>query len=275
MNGSQQVTRAVVLARGLGTRMRRAAPGAQIDPAQAAVAETGLKAMIPVGRPFLDHVLGELADAGFRKICLVIGPEHDVVREYYGAKVRLDRLRVEFAVQAEPRGTADAVLAAEEWAAGEPFIVVNSDNLYSTEALAALRAAPAPALVGFDREALVRGGNVPAGRIASFALLDVDAEGFLRRIVEKPDAAERAALGAAAMVSMNCWLFDAGIFAACRAIPLSARGELELPMAVQWSIDRAGAKFVVVRSTAAVLDLSGRDDIPAVAALLSDRDVRL
>ena len=91
MNGSQEVTRAVVLARGLGTRMRRAAPGAQIDAAQAAVAETGLKAMIPVGRPFLDHVLGELADAGFRKICLVIGPEHDVVREYYGAKVRLDR----------------------------------------------------------------------------------------------------------------------------------------------------------------------------------------
>jgi glucose-1-phosphate thymidylyltransferase len=103
----------------------------------------------------------------------------------------------------------------------------------------------------------------------------VDAEGFLRRIVEKPDAAERAALGAAAMVSMNCWLFDERIFAACRAIPLSARGELELPMAVQWSIDREGAKFAVVRSTAAVLDLSGRDDNPAVAALLSDRDVRL
>lgn len=267
--------RAVVLARGLGTRMRRAAPGARLDAEQAAVAETGLKAMIPVGRPFLDHVLSRLADAGFRDVCLVIGPEHGVVREYYGGTVRPERLRVEFAVQEEPRGTADAVLAAEGWAGEEPFAVVNSDNLYPADALRALREAGAPALLGFGRDALVRGGNIPAERIASFALLDVDADGFLRRIVEKPSPEDAAALGGAAPVSMNAWLFDSGIFAACRAVPLSARGELELPHAVQWAIDRSGARFRVVPSSAPVLDLSGRDDVAEVAARLAGSDVRL
>ena len=63
-------------------------------------------------------------------MCVVIGPEHDVVRRYYTSEVTLTRISVDFAVQAEPRGTADAVLAAEAWTEGEPFLVVNGDNYY-------------------------------------------------------------------------------------------------------------------------------------------------
>ncbi len=48
------VSKAVVLARGLGTQMRREDAGAALDDAQAAVAARGVKAMIPIGRPFLD-----------------------------------------------------------------------------------------------------------------------------------------------------------------------------------------------------------------------------
>ena len=95
--------RAVVLARGLGTRMRKEAPGTQLDAAQAAAADKGLKAFIPIGRPFLDYILSGLADAGLTRLCVVIGPEHDVVRHYYGSEVTLTRISVDFAVQEEPR----------------------------------------------------------------------------------------------------------------------------------------------------------------------------
>ena len=74
--------KAVVLARGLGKRMRRE-DGTTLDRAQSSVAETGVKAMIPIGRPFLDYVLSALADAGYEEACLVIGPEHGAVRDYY------------------------------------------------------------------------------------------------------------------------------------------------------------------------------------------------
>ena len=80
---SIRTTRAVVMARGLGTRMRAGADAAALDPAQAAAADAGLKAMMPFGRPFLDFVLHDLAEAGIREVALVLGPEHDVVREYY------------------------------------------------------------------------------------------------------------------------------------------------------------------------------------------------
>src|SRR5512147_2227689 len=121
--------KAVILARGLGTRMRR--PGATtLDAEQAAAADAGLKAMIPVGRPFLDYVLSALADAGFRRACLVVGPEHGIVEARYGGDHRPSRLDVTFAIQQEAIGTANALLAAEDFAGGDEFVSINGDNYY-------------------------------------------------------------------------------------------------------------------------------------------------
>lgn len=271
------VTRAVVLARGLGTRMRRAdrIAEAALAPDQLAVADVGLKAMIPVGRPFLDYVLSGLADAGIEDVCLVIGPEHEQVRERYIEEVPPRRLRVHFAVQAEPRGTADAVLAAARFVEDRPFLVLNSDNYYPVAALRALRQAGPPSLLGFDRLGLVRGGNIDRARIAKFALLITDQDGLLRRIAEKPDEATMRTIGETAPVSMNCWCFPAEILAACRAIGPSERGGLELPHAVQHAIDVLGLSFRVVPCDAPVLDLSSRADIAAVKAALSTVEVAL
>src|SRR5262249_52525973 len=137
--GQGLIEQAVVLAAGRGTRMRAAA-SADLSPAQRAMAERGLKAMVPVGRPFLDYVLSGLADAGLHRVCLVIGPAHQEVRDYYTGPGRPVRVRLEFAEQLEPLGTADAVLAAEGFAGNAPVVVVNSDNLYPGSALQALRA---------------------------------------------------------------------------------------------------------------------------------------
>ena len=259
--------KAVVLARGLGKRMRQSDDTTRLDAAQEAAASTGVKAMIDFGRPFLDYVLSSLADAGLEQVCLVIGPEHGAVRDHYTRTAPPRRTRLFFAVQTEPRGTADAVLAAEEFAAGEDFLAINSDNLYPVSVLADLAALSEPGVALFEREALVAGSNIPAERIASFALSSVSMDGYLEAILEKPNAEEAAAFGPDALVSMNCWRFSPGIFPACRRAPLSDRGELEIPMAVREAM-AAGERFRVVRCRAAVLDLSRRADIPAVAERL-------
>jgi glucose-1-phosphate thymidylyltransferase len=174
---------------------------------------------------------------------------------------------VAFAVQREPRGTADAVLAAEEFAGGQDFLVINSDNLYPVSALAALAALSEPGAALFERDALIAQSNIPARRIASFAVCSVSADGYLEVIVEKPDAETLARLGPGAPVSMNCWRFSSAIFAACRRVPPSPRGELELPMAVREAMEQ-GVRFRVVRCREGVLDLSRRADIGAVAERL-------
>ena len=180
-------TRAVILARGLGTRMRKADDTAALDAAQSAAADSGVKGMIPIGRPFMDYLISALADAGFAEVCLVIGPDHAMVRDYYEREVVTSRVRVAFAIQQLPLGTADAVLAVESFAEGEPFVVINSDNYYPVEALAELHRRAAPALVAFARDALVSMGNVPPDRVARFGALEIDAGGFLQRIIATPE----------------------------------------------------------------------------------------
>ena len=273
MSATGTISKCVILARGLGTRMRTGDAGTPLDKAQSSAASSGLKAMIPVGRPFLDYVLSTLADAGFQQACLVIGPEYKLVREYY-TSVRPARINVSFALQAEALGTANAVLAAEQFAGADEFLTINGDNYYPVEALQALQRLGQQGTVLFEADALVHESNIPAERIREFAHAVIDPGGFLADLVEKPDNETAAKLAGPRLVSMNCWRFGPGIFPICREIPLSARGEYELPLAVKLAIHK-GIKFKAATCRAGVLDLSRRSDIASVADRLRNVKVHL
>lgn len=183
-------------------------------------------------------------------------------------------MRIDFAVQAEPVGTADAVAAGKDWAGDQPFTVLNSDNFYTPATVRALASAPAPATMAFERNALIAGSNIPADRINRFAVLDIDAAGHLRRIIEKPDNPEAYARDGRLFMSMNCFLFTPEIFTACEAIEMNpVRKEYELPSAVQYSIDRLGQTYAAVACRAGVLDLTGRADIEPVRRLLAGHEI--
>jgi glucose-1-phosphate thymidylyltransferase len=279
------IDKLVVLARGLGTRMRRADGAAALGRGQAAAADAGIKALIPLegqspenagsaGRPFLDYVLSAAAAAGYRRVCLVIGPEQEAIRRYYGQRAA-ERLAFSFACQREPRGTADAVAAAESFAGPDHFAVINSDTYYPVEALGGLRQASGCAVALFEHDAMLAGSNVPEERIKRFAVAKIDGRGCLERIVEKPDDATLAALPRPLWLSMNCWRFGPSIFTACRAIRPSPRGEFEIPDAVQYALGTLGETFHALRIRAPVLDLTGRGDIAPVAAILAGKEARL
>jgi len=248
---------------------------AALDAKQAAVAETGVKALIPIDRPFLDYVLSVLAEADYRRVCLVIGPEHHELRDYYGQRLKTKRLEISFAVQQRPLGTADALLAAEGFADGQQFAMINSDNYYPLEALGKLRQLSSAGAALFDRESMFAGSNIPSERLAAFAVVKLSRDGYLQQIMEKPDAQTLASLPEPLYLSMNCWRFTSAIFQACRSIRASVRGELELPDAVQYAIDQLGERFEVVPVKAAVLDLSYRSDVAPVAQKLAGVEVNL
>ena len=249
--------------------MRATDDAAPLTREQQQAAASGHKALMPIaGRPFLDFVLLGLADAGITDVALVVAPQHDEMRAAYPHDRGPADLRIAWLVQPEPLGTANAVLAARDWAGQDACLVMNGDNVYPTPALSALCALNGPGLAGFDREDLVATSNIPADRIAAFALLEMDAQGRLQAIVEKPGAAEVARAGAHALVSMNLWRFDARIFDACRDVPASPRGEFELPAAVMLARSR-GMALAVVRSLGPVMDLSRRGDVAEVTRRLT------
>lgn len=292
--------------------MRREAPGVQLEPEQRRMAARGLKGLIPIhGRAYLDYVIGAAADAGFDDVCLVVGPGPDPIADHY-ARVASHRVRLHFAVQPEPLGTAHALLAAESFAAGEPVIVINSDNYYPAPVLAALRTCAGNAIAGFRADTLTSRGNIPATRIAAYALAFANDDGELERIIEKPGStplhpggarfegrqtakpdtpppgggrlggaflAEPIPLEASpdpdAWVSMTCWRFGPRIFDACHSVDRSVRGELELVDAVSHAIDVLGERFTIIPVDEPVIDLSCREDIDSVSRWLRGHEVRL
>jgi glucose-1-phosphate thymidylyltransferase len=270
--------------------MRVQDPAAILTDAQRRAAETGHKALMPIhGRPFLDYVLSAIGDAGIEHIALVVAPDHDALRQRYERDAPPSRARVTFVVQAEARGTADAVLAVQPWTSGNPFLVMNADNLYPVAALRDLAALDEPGLPGFDADDLVRTSNIPRERIASFALIETDARGYMTSIVEKPQHPlhlqhplhdqhpqhDQHLLHDQhpphVRISMNVWRFDERIFDACRAVPRSARGEFELPEAVAVALVQ-GIRFRVIPARGPVLDLSRRADAADVERRLSGEE---
>ena len=272
VDGAAERTRvAVVLARGLGTRMRASSPaGSGLTSQQATAAASGYKALMPIGEHrLIDYSLSALVDAGIERAVLVVGPEHEDFRRHIDS-LELTRLTIDLAVQVNPLGTADAVLSAEAAVDGEPFLMVNGDNYYPRRVLRDLARHRGNALAGFDRAALVAESNIPAERIAAFALVRAR-DGALEEIVEKPPTEVVQAAGPHAPVSMNAFRFTPEIFAACRRITPSPRGELEIVDAVR----ALPGPVSVLPVTGGVLDLSRREDIAEVEARLSGTEVSL
>ena len=189
-------------------------------------------------------------------------------------------MRVDFVVQEEAHRHCerDSVSAALDWR-GNPFLAMNADNLYPTGALRDLATLPEPGFPAFDADDLVRSSNIPADRVRAFALVEIDDDGYLTRIVEKPaddlppeggnyKTHPVASAFRRNLVSMNCWRFDERIFDACRDVPRSARGEFELPEAVGLAA-RRGVRFKAVPARGPVLDLSRRADAADVAQRLA------
>lgn len=245
--------------------MRAIGGDVKLTSEQAHAANSGVKALVPLvgGKTMLDLIVKNITAAGFSSICLVIGPEHDAIRDFCASK----NLPVVFAEQAEAKGTADAVLASKDFVGDEHFLVLNSDNLYPIEGLRRLREANRPALLAFERASLIKKSNISADRVASFATVEIDAAGNLKSIVEKPETVE-----ANSFVSMNAWLFSPEIFQACNAIgPSAERGEYELTAAVQFANDDLGVKFSAIKIDEGVLDLSNRGDIETASRFLADQ----
>ena len=89
----------VILAGGLGTRL-------------GALAEGLPKPMVPVGgRPFLEHVVRQLAAQGFGEILLLVGHKAELIEGHFGDGSAFG-LRVRYSREAEPLGTGGALRLA-------------------------------------------------------------------------------------------------------------------------------------------------------------------
>lgn len=263
----------VILARGRGTRMQQTVHEVKLDEATHAIAEKGDKMMIPIhGTPFLEYSLHNVIHAGFTKICLVMGPHSTRLHHYYTQIAqRLPHIGISIAIQQRPLGTADAVLAAQDFTDNDAFVLMNGDNLYSVPTLTLLRSQQTKICysVGFSKEGLLQNGVINEQRLKQFALLHVDDERNLVEIQEKPDTTTRSESPHHELISMNLFRLTPHIYTACERIaPHPLRKEYEITSAIQYLIENHIVPVKVLPVWDTVIDLTYSHDIPLVRAVL-------
>jgi D-glycero-alpha-D-manno-heptose 1-phosphate guanylyltransferase len=112
------VTEAVVLAGGLGTRLRNAVP--QLP-----------KAMAPVaGRPFLSYIIDYLRMQGISTFIFSLGYKAAIIEQYL--KEYYPTLDYATVTEHEPLGTGGGIRLALQKAKKENVLIVNGDTLFKT-----------------------------------------------------------------------------------------------------------------------------------------------
>jgi glucose-1-phosphate thymidylyltransferase len=201
----------LVLSGGAGTRLRP-------------ITHTSAKQLVPVAnRPVLFYGLEALRDAGVTDVGIVVGDTQAEIEAAVGDGSALG-IRVTYIRQEAPLGLAHAVLTAEEFLAGSPFVMYLGDNLLRdgiTELVDRFRAGGMDALILLQR--------VPDP--GSYGVAELE-DGRVVRLVEKPsDPRSDLAL-------VGVYMFSPAIMESARAIRPSGRGELEITDAIQHLIDR-------------------------------------
>lgn len=277
----------VILAGGMSSRMKNPPSSNAISKEVEDQANNRSKSLISVGnesRPLMDYLLYNAKKAGYKNIYIVINEKGGLFKEFYGKKTAntiFNGLTISFATQyipanrVKPFGTADAVFQAVEQfkeLQSQQFTVCNSDNLYSEKALKALTETPhANAFISYDRDGLAFSED----KILSFAVVSLEANRYLKNIIEKPSIETandyKDALGKI-RVSMNLFKLDGKMMYPylknCPVHPL--RNEKELPTAILNMTNEHLNAVVAIPFSEHVPDLTAKDDIILIKEYLKN-----
>ncbi|MEM2874542.1 MAG: sugar phosphate nucleotidyltransferase [Candidatus Hadarchaeales archaeon] len=205
----------VVLAAGLGTRMRP-------------LTFTKPKFLLPVaGKPALDHVFDTMKNAGISEVGVVVGFGKEQIVERYGDGSGIG-MKVEYLHQKQLLGTANAVSLAEEFVGNDDFMVMNGDTLVDLESTKSV-------LEVYRKRRSERGfggvmGTIEVDEPEQFGIVEMKGE-TVRRVIEKPKRT------GSRLANAGLYIFTSEIFGAIRRTKKSRRGEYELTTSIQIMID--------------------------------------
>jgi len=246
---AQPITKAIVPAAGLGTRLL---PATKSQP----------KEMLPVGRkPVIQYVVEELQSAGLRQILMITGRRKRAIEDHFDADPELvsalreagnealladlsyleDKSRFFYTRQSAPEGLGDAVSLGADFVDDDDCVVALGDSLIA----APDPAAPLRAMVEAHRHlkaaAVVVVEKVPPEETFRYGIVNIEgAEPPPGEAVVMTDIVEKPPRGTAptTLAVAARYVFSPAIFDALKRTLPDQRGEIQLTDAIRWLIRR-------------------------------------
>jgi glucose-1-phosphate thymidylyltransferase len=192
------------------------------------------KHLLPVGRePMIWHPVKQLVTAGIRELLVVTSTEHmgDVVNSL-GSGRRFD-CEFTYRVQDEAGGIAHALALGEQFARGEPIVVLLGDNVFEYSIRPYVEA-----FATQDGGARVLLKEVGDPERFGVAALD---EEHIVQIEEKPTRPRSN------YAVVGCYMYDPRVFDIIRHSRPSARGELEITTVNNTYVEQGLLRYSFVR----------------------------
>lgn len=158
------ITEAIILAGGLGTRLRSAVPDLP-------------KCMAPVGgKPFLYHVIRYLQEQGVDKFIFSLGYMHEAIEDFLLKNYPL--LDYQLSIEEEPLGTGGAILLACKKTNEKNVLVLNGDTMFKIDT---------GKLLSFHKQhnASCTLSLKPMYDFDRYGVVDINKDGFVQSFKEK------------------------------------------------------------------------------------------